>query len=128
MIIPIIAIEFDGNDVRLERKIKERMSENGFREFKKQLIKEFLSKENNQSNQSRENNQVVADIFLNFFLKLAVISCQEKEDKELVQRSLYLLKKALFIWPETVIKFENIKTTLSKIVGQDQNGIDRTKF
>ena len=47
-----------------------------------------------------------SDIFVNFFIKLAVYSCQEKEEKEIVQRSLYLLKKTLFIWPNTKIKFE----------------------
>ena len=33
------------------------------------------------------------DIFLNFFIKLTMHNCSEKEDKEVIKRSLYLLKK-----------------------------------
>jgi hypothetical protein len=48
------------------------------------------------------------EIFLNFFIKLAMHNCTEKEEKEVIKRSLYLLKKIFIIWPQTKIKFETI--------------------
>ncbi len=48
------------------------------------------------------------EIFLNFFIKLALHNCSDKEDKEVIKRSLYLLKKIFIIWPDTKIKFETI--------------------
>lgn len=36
-------------------------------------------------------------------------NCTEKEDKEVIKRSLYLLNKIFIIWPETKIKFETLR-------------------
>ncbi len=50
---------------------------------------------------------------------MAFYSCHDKEEKQIVQRSLYLLKKTLFIWPRTKIRFEQLKQNLSKIMNQE---------
>lgn len=43
-----------------------------------------------KNDQSAEKS---SEIFLNFFIKLAMHNCSEKEEKEVIKRSLYLLKK-----------------------------------
>ena len=35
------------------------------------------------------------EIFFNFFIKLSIQNCLEKEEKDAIKRSLYLLKKVL---------------------------------
>ena len=64
-------------------------------------------------------NDECAEIFLNFFIKLAMHNCTEKEDKEVIKRSLYLLKKVFIIWPDTKIKFETIKKQIGNLQKND---------
>jgi hypothetical protein len=51
----------------------------------------------------------VSEILLNFFIKMAMTNCFEKEDIDMIKRSLYLLKKIFIIQPNTKIKIETIK-------------------
>jgi hypothetical protein len=50
----------------------------------------FLQSLRAKNGQSSEKS---SEIFLNFFIKLAMHNCSEKEEKEVIKRSLYLLKK-----------------------------------
>jgi hypothetical protein len=36
-------------------------------------------------------------------------NCYDKEDKDIIKRSLYLLKKIFIIWPNTKIKLDSIR-------------------
>lgn len=56
--------------------------------------KEILNSVKNKADQSSEKS---SEIFLNFFIKLAMHNCSEKEkdEKEVIKRSLYLLKKVI---------------------------------
>lgn len=56
-----------------------------------------------------------------------------------MQRCLYLLKKTLFIWPHTKIKYDNFKNQMTKFQNQQDNpqnqpqqqqnqNIDKLKF
>lgn len=62
-------------------------------------------------------NERAAEICLNFFIKVALNNCNEKNDKddrEIMKRSLYLLKKTLILWPNTKKKFDGIKSIIGK--------------
>lgn len=63
--------------------------------------------------------QKSSEIFINFFIKLAIYSCQEKEEKDIMQRSLYMLKKTLFIWPQVKLKFDQIRNIINKLMNQE---------
>lgn len=56
-----------------------------------------------------------AEICLNFFIKVAFFNSLDKEDKEIMKRSLYLLKKMLILWPGTKKKFDQIKVVVQKL-------------
>lgn len=51
------------------------------------------------------NTDRAAEICLNFFIKVALNNSNDKDDKEIMKRSLYLLKKTLILWPHTKKKF-----------------------
>lgn len=51
---------------------------------------------------------------MNFFIKVALNNCNDKDDKEIMKRSLYLLKKTLILWPNTRKKFDGIKSIVNK--------------
>ena len=74
--------------------------------------------------QSVRDNEV-PEILLNFFIKLAMSNCYDKEDKDIIKRSLYLLKKIFIIWPNTKIKLETIKKMCENITKIDNLQIDR---
>ena len=48
------------------------------------------------------------EIFINFFIKLAINNNIEKDEKEVIKRSIYLLNKLYIIWPENKYKLENL--------------------
>jgi hypothetical protein len=48
------------------------------------------------------------EIFLNFFIKLAINNNIDKEEKEVIKRSLYLLNKLFIIWPDIKFKLESL--------------------
>ena len=50
-------------------------------------------------------NDRAAEICLNFFIKVALNNSSDKDDKEIMKRSLFLLKKTLILWPHTKKKF-----------------------
>ena len=63
------------------------------------------------------------DIFVNFFIKLAVNNVQEKDDKEhITKKALYLLKKFLLIAPNTNLKY----TIVEKIINSYNRDIQVT--
>ena len=45
---------------------------------------------------------------------MALNNCNDKDDKEIMKRSLYLLKKTLILWPNTKKKFDNIKGVINR--------------
>jgi hypothetical protein len=53
-------------------------------------------------------SEKAAEICLNFFIKVAFHNCTDKEDKDIMKRFLYLLKKMLILWPNTKKKFDQI--------------------
>lgn len=56
-------------------------------------------------------------------------NCTEKEEKDVIKRSLYLLKKIFFIWPHTKIKFETINKQCLQLIKQDkQQQLENSKF
>lgn len=63
------------------------------------------------------NTDRAAEICLNFFIKVALNNSNDKDDKEIMKRSLYLLKKTLILWPHTKKKFESIKINVNKLKG-----------
>jgi len=60
-------------------------------------------------------NDRAAEICLNFFIKVALNNSSDKDDKEIMKRSLFLLKKTLILWPNTKKKFEAIRTVVNKL-------------
>lgn len=48
---------------------------------------------------------------------MALNNSNDKDDKEIMKRSLYLLKKTLILWPHTKKKFESIKINVNKLKG-----------
>lgn len=60
-------------------------------------------------------NEKAAEICLNFFIKVAFFNSTDKEDKDIMRRSLYLLKKMLILWPNTRKRFEQIKNLVQKM-------------
>ena len=60
-------------------------------------------------------NEKAAEICLNFFIKVSVNNCTDKEDKDIMKRFLYLLKKMLVLWPSTKKKFDQIENVVKKI-------------
>ena len=86
-------------------------------EWKFKEIKEKL-KELPQEEKARfletTYNERAAEICLNFFIKVALNNCNDKDDKEIMKRSLYLLKKTLILWPNTKKKFDGIKSIVNK--------------
>jgi len=61
------------------------------------------------------------DIFTNFFVKMALSSCTEKDDRESISRkSLYLLKKQSILWPDTTKKYSSIEKAASIFFQQQQ--------
>lgn len=78
---------------------------------------EFFLNYKSRNDQSSEKS---SEIFLNFFIKLAMHNCSEKEEKEVIKRSLYLLKKIIIIWPETRIKFNTLEKQCQNIIRNEQ--------
>ena len=66
-------------------------------------------------------NDRAAEICLNFFIKVALNNSSDKDDKEIMKRSLFLLKKTLILWPHTKKKFEAIRTIVNKLKGNSPN-------
>lgn len=60
-------------------------------------------------------NEKAAEICLNFFIKVAFFNSTDKEDRDIMRRSLYLLKKMLILWPNTRKRFEQIKILVQKM-------------
>jgi hypothetical protein len=46
---------------------------------------------------------------------VAFFNSTDKEDREIMKRSLYLLKKMLILWPSTKKKFDQIKVVVQKL-------------
>lgn len=68
-----------------------------------------------------EQNKDIREIFVNFFIKLAINSCQDKEEKEnITRKALFLLKKWLIISPGNTIKYHFIEKTLNSAQGSSQ--------
>lgn len=56
-------------------------------------------------------------------------NCTEKEEKDVIKRSLYLLKKIFIIWPHTQIKFDTINKQCINLIKQDkQQQLENSKF
>ena len=66
-------------------------------------------------------NDRAAEICLNFFIKVALNNSSDKDDKQIMKRSLFLLKKTLILWPNTKKKFEAIRTIVNKLKGNTTN-------
>lgn len=66
-------------------------------------------------------NDRAAEICLNFFIKVALNNSSDKDDKEIMKRSLFLLKKTLILWPHTKKKFEAIRTIVNKLKSSSNN-------
>lgn len=66
-------------------------------------------------------NDRAAEICLNFFIKVALNNSSDKDDKEIMKRSLYLLKKTLILWPNTKKRFEAIRTIVNKLKSSTGN-------
>ncbi len=91
-----------GNSNNLYKKIASDLSflyiEWQYLELREKLVKfdnfedkmNFFQSLKSKNDQSSEKS---SEIFLNFFIKLAMHNCSEKEEKEVIKRSLYLLKK-----------------------------------
>lgn len=60
-------------------------------------------------------NEKAAEICLNFFIKVAFHNCTDKEDRDIMKRFLYLLKKMLILWPNTKKKFDQIENVIKKL-------------
>jgi hypothetical protein len=71
--------------------------------------------ENKQKILEDPTNERAAEICLNFFIKVALNNSSDKDDKEIMKRSLFLLKKTLILWPNTKKKFEAIRTVVNKL-------------
>ena len=71
--------------------LREKLEKMGSNEEKLNFFQNLKSKNGQSSEKSSE-------IFLNFFIKLAMHNCSEKEEKEVIKRSLYLLKKVILIF------------------------------
>jgi len=67
-----------------------------------------------------------SEIFVNFFIRLIFNSCLQKEEKDILHKSLYMLRKTFFIWPNIVYKFDQIKQIITKFQIKDQlfNSLD----
>ena len=66
-------------------------------------------------------NDRAAEICLNFFIKVALNNSNDKDDKEIMKRSLFLLKKTLILWPHTKKRFEAIRTIVNKLKSSSTN-------
>ena len=73
--------------------------------------------------QSVRDNEV-PEILLNFFTKLAMFECYHKDDKDIIERSLYLSEKIFVIWTNTKIKLETIKKMCEDVTKIDKLQID----
>jgi hypothetical protein len=63
-----------------------------------------------------DQNKDIKDIFVNFFIKIAIMSCQEKEEKEnITRKAIFLLRKWLIISPNTQIKYNAIEKFLNAL-------------
>jgi hypothetical protein len=91
----------------------------------KQKLEEVMGKARIDPNMTRDElnrirkitiddsmNEKAAEICLNFFIKVAFFNSTDKEDREIMKRSLYLLKKMLILWPSTKKKFDQIKVVV----------------
>jgi hypothetical protein len=86
----------------------------------------FLQSLRAKNGQSSEKS---SEIFLNFFIKLAMHNCSEKEEKEVIKRSLYLLKKIIIIWPDTRIKFNTLEKQCQNIIKNEQvQHLEKNRF
>jgi hypothetical protein len=56
-----------------------------------------------------------SDICMNFYLKLSFYNSLNKEDRDIMKRSLYLLRKMLLLWPKTAKKYDQIKSIIQKM-------------
>ena len=70
-------------------------------------------------------NDRAAEICLNFFIKVALNNSSDKDDKEIMRRSLYLLKKTLILWPNTRKKFDTIKTIVNKLKSSNSGAVSQ---
>lgn len=73
-------------------------------------------------------NDRAAEICLNFFIKVALNNSSDKDDKEIMKRSLFLLKKTLILWPNTKKRFEAIRTIVNKLKGPGNTGVQNTQM
>ena len=102
-------------------------------EWQYQEIKEKLEKETDVEKKLAiinqpltEQSKDIREIFVNFFIKLAINSCQDKEEKEnITRKALYLLKKWLIISPGTQIKYNAIEKFLNGIQNSVSSGYFR---
>lgn len=63
-----------------------------------------------------EQSRDIREIFVSFFIKLAINSCQEKEEKEnITRKALFLLKKWLIISPGAPIKYNAVDKFLNAL-------------
>jgi len=49
------------------------------------------------------------DIFLNFFIKIAITNNLDREENNVIKRSLYCLNKLFIIWPDMKFNLESIQ-------------------
>jgi len=109
-------------------------------EWQYQDIKEKIQKEPSTDNKQQaletimnDSTKDIRDIFVNFFIKLAINSCQDKEDKEnITKKALFLLKKWLILSPGFNIKYQSIEKFLNGIEqslkqGYYRDGLDKNK-
>ena len=104
-----------------------------YMEWHYQELKERVDKETDKDKKLTMINQPfneqtkdIREIFVNFFIKLAINSCQDKEEKEnITRKALFLLKKWLIISPGTIIKYHFIEKTLNSAQQNSHNYRDR---
>ncbi len=104
-----------------------------YMEWHYQELKDRVDKEVDQdkklaiANQPfNEQTKDIREIFVNFFIKLAINSCQDKDEKEnITRKTLFLLKKWLIISPGTTIKYNFIEKTLNTAQNSPQYHRDR---
>ena len=70
-------------------------------------------------------NDRAAEICLDFFIKVALDNSSYKYGKVIMKRSLQLLKKTLILWPNTIKKFNTIRTVVNKLKGANSGAVSQ---
>lgn len=69
--------------------------------------------------QFAEHQKDIREVLVSFFIKMAISSCQDKEEKEnITRKALVLLKKWLIIATGTPIKYASIEKALYNLTSR----------